>query len=147
MTAMTDVQVHDYVTDDGKRIAISLAVHGDPTTRRTCDMTVMVDDVERLRLKDHLGLPENIALGEWIAYGGFSCLMKHLRALALWDSSGQGRQGEPMPMFGRHIDELTDDGARWWDENLDILTHLQEQLEPAVDAILEVHPELGTRKD
>lgn len=147
----TDVQVYDYVMDDGRKISISLSLFGEIEKDRRVVATIMVDDVERFHTATHFRLPAGVPLGEWMGYAVISCLIQHVRGYAIWGIMNtlmvmaNADEAEHMPIDDRHISELTDEKAEWWTEpeNQNIIPYLHHKLGPAIDVAIAEYPQLN----
>ena len=151
----TDVQVYDYVTDDGRRISISLAAFGEVDKDRTVNVSIVVDDVERLHTTNHTRCPANIKMGEWLIHGVLNCLCIHMEQFQMFQLMNNlmfmANADEPqlVPIDDRHISELTDQQAEWWNEdaNHPLVDYLFEKVRPAVVEAVKNYPHLRTNKE
>lgn len=151
----SDVQVYDYVTDDGRRISVSLATFGELKKDRNADVSITVDGVERLHTSGHTRVPANIPMGEWLIHGVLDCLCTHMAQYSLFQllnnlmSMANADEQQFIPIDDRHISELTDDQAAWWDEDLNhpLVDYLYSQVRPAVQEALDKYPSLRVNKE
>jgi hypothetical protein len=151
----SDVQVYTYVTDDGHHISFSLAAWGELTEDRRVDVTIMVDGVERLHTSGHTRLPAGTRIGEWLIQGVLQCIGQHMddynRFHLLANLFAMANSDDPaeFPTDDRHISELTNEQAEWWNEDgaRSIGRYVLNQIRPAVLKILEEHPHLREDKE
>lgn len=151
----SDVHVFDYVTDDGRRVAVSLATFGEIDKRRRVDVSITVDGVERLHTNTHYSCPAGVPIGEWLVYGVLNCLCTHMEKYGVFQvlnnlfSMANGDELKFIPVDDRHIQELTDEQAMWWDEgdNHTIVDYLYEQVRPAAEAAIEKYPQLQNKEN
>lgn len=152
---IADVQVHDYVTDDGRRISVSLGTSGEVSTRRQVDVSITVDGVERFHTSTHYSCPEGIPLGEWLVYGVLNCLCTHMEQWNVFQvlhnllATANGDEVQFVPIDDRHIQELTEEQAEWWneDDNHHLVDYLYEQVKPAALEALDQYPQLRANKE
>lgn len=146
----SDVQVYDYVMDDGRRIQMTYALFGEIEKDRRVTATITVDGVERFHATSHFNLPAGVPLGEWFGYCVTSCLMRHLTEYVMFMimnnlmTMANGDEVEMMPVDDRHVSELTDERAEWWteEENQSIIPYLHQKLNPLADKALDEYPQL-----
>lgn len=150
-----DVQVYDYVMDNGRRIQISLATSGDLTERRKVDLSIIVDGVERLHTNGHVSCPEGVPLGEWIVHEQLHCLSIHMAKYSMFQmlnnlfSMTTADDFQFVPIDDRHITELTDEQAEWWNEdaNIDVIEYLYDRVEPAANKAVVDYPQLKVQSE
>lgn len=151
----SDVQVYSYVTDDGRRISVSFGAFGDLVKERRVDVSVTVDDVERLHASGHWTIPANVPLGEWFVHAVMSCLVTHMvdwtsRMILLNLLTRAGAdEVQLVPVDDRHISELTDAQAEWWNEdaNDSVVDHLIKVSLPLAEKMVEEYPQLRIKKE
>lgn len=151
----SDVQVYDYVTDNGRKISVSLATFGEIEKDRKVTVSVVVDDVERLHTTDHTHCPPGVPLGEWLIYGVLNCLCDHMMQWCMFQTlhnlfaMANADEVQFVPIDDRHIHELTDDQAEWWDgdDNHPLVDYLFERVTPLAEQMLEQYPQLRANKE
>jgi hypothetical protein len=151
----SDVQVYDYVTDNGRRISVALGTFGEIEKDRTVDVTITVDGVERLHMSDHTKCPAGVPLGEWLIHPICMCICVHMEYYSLFQmmqnllSMANADELQLIPLDDRHISQLTDEQAEWWNEdsNHPLIDYLIDQARPAAEQALRDYPILGTTKE
>jgi hypothetical protein len=151
----SDVQVYDYVTDDGHRIAVSLATFGEVDKRRKVDVSITVDGVERLHTGTHYSCPAGVPLGEWMVYGVLNCLCTHMEQFGTFQllnnlfSMANADEVKFIPIDDRHISELTDAQAEWWNEgdNHTIVDYIYDKVRPIAKQAIEQYPQLQNKEN
>ncbi len=144
-----DVQVHDYMTDDGRSIKVMLVTYGDVDKDQTVGVSIQVDGVERLQTGTHFTCPAGVPLGEWLIHGVLNCLCIHMEQWNVRDllsnllTMANADDNHFMPIDDRHITELTDEQAAWWNEDLNhpLVDYLYEQVRPAALKALDEYPQ------
>lgn len=150
----SDVQVHDYVTDDGRRISISLATFGDVDADRKVTASVVVDGVERLH-STHWRCPAGVELGEWLIFSVMQCLCSHMVEYYMYEimnnllTKANGDEVETVPIDDRHIPELTDEQMEWWndDGNHPLVDYILAKVKPAAEKAAKENPQLRANKE
>lgn len=151
----SDVKVYSYVTDTGRRISVSMALFGEIEKDRKVDVSITIDDVERLHSSTHWHIPPGVPLGEWLINGVMGCLCDHMEAYTRFQllenllATANADNVQFIPIDDRHIAELTDEQAEWWneDDNHPLVDYLLTQVRPAAQAILEQYPQLRANKE
>jgi hypothetical protein len=135
----SDLQVYDYVTDAGRRVSISLGTFGEIEKRRTVDASITVDGVERLHTSGHVSCPEGVKLGEWTVYCLLNCLSTHMAKYNMFQmlnnllSMANADDLQLVPVDDRHIAELTDQQAEWWNDeaNIELIEYIHDRVIPS----------------
>lgn len=151
----SDVQVYSYVTDHGRRISVTLATFGEIEEDRKVDVSIMVDDVEQLHSSTHWHVPPGVPLGEWLIYAIMQCLCDHMAAHCMFQllqnllAKANADEVQMVPIDDRHIAELTDTQAEWWngDENHILVDYLIEKSSPLAEKAIEEYPQLRVNKE
>lgn len=151
----SDVQVYDYVTDDGRRISVSLATFGELKKDRSADVSITVDGVERMHTSGHTRVPANIPMGEWLIYGVLNCLCIHMAQYSVFQilenlmAMALADEQQSIPIDDRHISELTDEQAAWWNEdpNHPLVDYLYSQVRPAAEQAIDKYPQLRMNEE
>lgn len=151
----SDVQVYSYVTDDGRRISVSLGAFGDLSKERRVDVSVTVDDVERLHASGHWVCLPTVPLGEWFVHAVMSCLCTHMSEWNMFHmiqnllTMANADDVQMVPIDDRHISELTDGQAEWWndDANDSVVDHLIKVSLPLAEKMVEEYPQLRINKE
>lgn len=151
----SDVQVYSYVTDDGRRISLSFGAFGDLCKERRVDVSVTVDDVERLHASGHWTLPAGVPLGEWFVHAVMGCLCQHMQEWVLRMmlqnllTMANADDVQLVPIDDRHISELTDEQAEWWNEDGSdsVVDYLIQLSIPLAEKAVEEYPQLRINKE
>lgn len=151
----SDVTVYSYMTDDGHRVSFSFGVWGSVDEDRKVDVSIVVDGVERMHTSGHTRLPAGLKLGEWLIFGVLRCLGEHMdeyNRFQLMDnllSMAMADRMNTYPVDNRHISELTNEQAEWWnlDEARATGRYVLDQIKPAVEEAFNNYPQLRANKE